>query len=334
MLFSWIFASSAENQNFPQAKMETLTLPSNSSMDVFPNNTTASYTVELAHPLVIPDDAEIGLAEIQYPHTWYTVPRNMGNLRLRHKNQQGAITVPMPYGMFESQEHFCQALTLTLKSTRVVTSDEDEQEATAAERPVYNPVEYSRNVWRYTPLGQDGDRPRTTTTITTIPGPRKKVQRVQAGEEEFYDISIRFNSVHEKVIVVVNENCVLEMDPKISMFLGFDETSFLPGAPYVGDRVFDISQGLHALYVYCDIIQPRHVGDTQATLLRTIPVDGNNGDRITKIFSKPFFFRCNTRKISKIKIDIKSELGESVPFETSPSEVTLQIRKVKPYEEI
>lgn len=50
-----------------------LTLPSNSSMDYFPNNTLSHYITRLPHTLDLDGSWEIGLAEIQYPHSWYNV---------------------------------------------------------------------------------------------------------------------------------------------------------------------------------------------------------------------------------------------------------------------
>ena len=46
----------------------------------------------------------------------------------------------------------------------------------------------------------------------------------------------------------------------------------------------DLEHGFHDLYVYCDIIQPQYVGDTFVPLLRIIPVEGEDGQRISKSF--------------------------------------------------
>ena len=50
-----------------------LTLPSNSSMDYFPDNTLSHYITRLPRTLDLDGSWEIGLAEIQYPHSWYNV---------------------------------------------------------------------------------------------------------------------------------------------------------------------------------------------------------------------------------------------------------------------
>jgi len=48
-----------------------VTLPSDSSLDTYPNNTTSRFTVKLPDRIVLDDEYEVGLAEFIYPHTWF-----------------------------------------------------------------------------------------------------------------------------------------------------------------------------------------------------------------------------------------------------------------------
>ena len=51
-----------------------LMLPSNSSMDVFPDNTLSKFKVNLSQPIDLnPHNWEVGLAEIQFPVSWYNI---------------------------------------------------------------------------------------------------------------------------------------------------------------------------------------------------------------------------------------------------------------------
>ena len=50
-----------------------VTLPSDSSVNYFPDNTVANYVTKLPDRLVLDGDYEVGLAEIIYPHSWYNV---------------------------------------------------------------------------------------------------------------------------------------------------------------------------------------------------------------------------------------------------------------------
>ena len=50
-----------------------MTLPSNASMKLHPDNTLAHCITDLPQHLDLTGEWECGLAEIQYPHTWYNV---------------------------------------------------------------------------------------------------------------------------------------------------------------------------------------------------------------------------------------------------------------------
>jgi len=50
-----------------------VTLPSNSSMDYYPENTVARYTTRLASPIELEGDWEVGLAKMSIPCVVYNV---------------------------------------------------------------------------------------------------------------------------------------------------------------------------------------------------------------------------------------------------------------------
>ena len=54
-----------------------LVLPSNSSIEVFPDNKTSDFKVQLPKSVSLEGSWECGLAEIQYPRSWYTMPQTL-----------------------------------------------------------------------------------------------------------------------------------------------------------------------------------------------------------------------------------------------------------------
>lgn len=50
-----------------------VTLPSNSSPEVYPDNTLTHFRVKLPQPITLEGQWEVGLAEIVYPHQWYNL---------------------------------------------------------------------------------------------------------------------------------------------------------------------------------------------------------------------------------------------------------------------
>ena len=59
-----------------------ITLPSNSSMQYFPDNKTSNFVMKLSRTLQIDGEWEVGLAEIDYPHTWYNIPEGKNSVEI------------------------------------------------------------------------------------------------------------------------------------------------------------------------------------------------------------------------------------------------------------
>src|SRR5271163_3948997 len=49
----------------------------------------------------------------------------------------------------------------------------------------------------------------------------------------------------------------------------------------------DSEAGIHALYVYCDLLHFSHVGDIKALLLRVVSSGGVTGDVIARYYEHP-----------------------------------------------
>ena len=62
-------------------------LPSNASLDKFPNNTLTEYRVYLPQTISLTGDWEVALTEIHYPHSWNNVQGNAEN-RFYLRDQQ------------------------------------------------------------------------------------------------------------------------------------------------------------------------------------------------------------------------------------------------------
>jgi hypothetical protein len=111
----------------------------------------------------------------------------------------------------------------------------------------------------------------------------------------------------------------------LSLILGFggkevkiDKTG---ESPYVTDL-----STITSIYTYCDIIQPQIVGDTSARLLRSIPVEGKYGDIITKTFTNIQYLPVKTKSFGDVKIILRNDTGDPVPFERGKVIATLYFR--------
>ena len=96
------------------------------------------------------------------------------------------------------------------------------------------------------------------------------------------------------------------------------------------ERAVGLEHGFHDLYVYCDIIQSQYVGDALVPLLRIVPVEGKDGERISKSFIRPQYVPVSGRQFETIEVNIKPDTGEFVPFEFKRVLLTLHFRHSRP----
>ena len=89
----------------------------------------------------------------------------------------------------------------------------------------------------------------------------------------------------------------------------------LEKSQYIAESNFDIKAGFHTIFVYCDIIKPHLVGDTQTNLLKYIQVPNNAKyrDQVRLIFSKINYFPLISNEFESISLVIiyrRSKIGK------------------------
>ena len=82
----------------------------------------------------------------------------------------------------------------------------------------------------------------------------------------------------------------------IGQMLGFSPNTVI-SITSTAERAVDLEHGCHDLYVYCEIIQSQYVGDALVPLLRIVPVERKDGERISKSFINPAILTCQQKAI-------------------------------------
>ena len=91
-----------------------LTLPSNASSDIFPDNKTTSYRVKLPQAINLRGEWEVGLYSINYPRTWYTLGNNF-DTHIYTSDQSGLFsTTIIDYGFYETMPDLVKSVNKTL----------------------------------------------------------------------------------------------------------------------------------------------------------------------------------------------------------------------------
>ena len=69
-----------------------LTLPSDSSSQYYPENSTASFNTKLSERIELDGDYEVGLAQLIYPHSWFNFVNDDESLWVSVKNKDNTFT--------------------------------------------------------------------------------------------------------------------------------------------------------------------------------------------------------------------------------------------------
>ena len=94
-----------------------LALPSNASLDVFPDNKTTEYRVKLPQPIDLDGNWEVGLYSISYPHTWYTLRDINADTYFYYVEGSGWPSVAtVKYGHYETMQDFVKNMNAALES--------------------------------------------------------------------------------------------------------------------------------------------------------------------------------------------------------------------------
>ena len=93
-------------------------------------------------------------------------------------------------------------------------------------------------------------------------------------------------------------------------------------SPYVADLSF-----FSSIFTYCNIVEAQMVGNVNAKLIKTIPVEGTHGDIIINTFTNIQYVPVETKSFEDVEILLRTDTGEPVPFERGKVVVTLHFRK-------
>ena len=77
-----------------------------------------------------------------------------------------------------------------------------------------------------------------------------------------------------------------------------------------------------------DICQYQLVGDTEAPLLQVVSTNYSNENYVEKIFDSPHYVPLSRNNLETIEVDIRSDLGDPIQFQTGKVVVKLHFRKI------
>lgn len=292
-----------------------LTLPSNSSMDIFPDNTVASFRTKLPGPLELGlGDWEVGLSEIILPKTWNNITgRDHAHIAVvTDAKTPKRLNIPIPQGRYASVKNLLGTCNNALRAAGV-------KEVTFRTLPDRSTIglEITQGVSSVI-LGRDIAF-KLGFSKFAFSGPLDLPSKLQV------ELSLK-SEVPEAVVVVVE-------DDSLHQPLAFGltkskkkKTTTLQRVIYVTSEMPKLDQG--AIFIYCDLVRARPVGDSVVPLLRVLATSrGVSGDLIAQSFQPIHYLPVNRSSFDTVEVHIRHDTGDPVAFQSGKVIITLHFRR-------
>jgi hypothetical protein len=290
-----------------------LVLPSNSSKSYYRDNTLTQFTTRLQSRIELSCDYECALEEIQFTRSWYNVPRNSGRALFSYAS--GADLIALKPASDDDDNG--------LKKDRAKEAKDGLYTQIDIPSGYYSSIQHI--VDEFNLVIQDA------MSHTHIPSLENNIVKMVPLDRDKFP-RFRYAPIKKKVTIWLQPGSGIAFDDYLANMLGMRinpvvNTSKSPRA-IGGQTAADLNGGINALYVYCDILQNVALGDVAAPLLRVIDASGQHGENIHRIYNPARYVPVRLHSFDSININIRTDLGEIVPFETGNVVVTLHFRPV------
>jgi hypothetical protein len=271
-------------------------LPSDSSLDVYPDNTIAKFSTKLARSVDLDGAYDVGLSEIIYPADYYNVDNRERDysfgIKQRNFDTDGKIVqeidrfkIQIKSDLYYTRQEFLEKINTEINTNLI---------------RLHIPVEIVMKI-------DVSDR-----VVITI---------ARSGPQVAVDIQ------EEGLILKM----FFELSSQFSKRLGFDKSvsiSVDDSTPHRAKNKFDLFMGKKLMYVYSDVVTYSLVGDVSVPLLRvcSLPEPSTN-NTIHLSFPDIHYKPVQKSHFDTIDISINTEEGMLMPFQSGKVLITLHFRR-------
>jgi hypothetical protein len=303
-----------------------ITAPSNSSMELYPENTLTNYTVHLPRQIDLDGPYEVALTTFQYTRSWNNVSEDFNQILFSINGLE--MKTKIPIGFYETEYELLNGiLDSIMKAMKKMSSQNTDMEAYLKECELHQFFQFvykekSRRVAIYL---------RMQTSITFHP----RMSGMLGYEKTHFDFirneghhaaATSGNDVVEHGLFNFEEVETKEENLRVEKYVEVLKNNKTPKRFHAENEI-DLEQGLYMLCVYCNILEEQIVGDTMVPLLKIVAVEGRHGQNITREYINPQYVPVFMTHFSELEIDIRDDAGARVPFERGRVLATLHFRR-------
>lgn len=292
-----------------------ITLPSNASMHIYPDNTLAHYTTLLPHRIQLDGLWEAALTEIMYPPTFNNIVGGDIWFEVYIPHNDKKITEVVPEQTLEKDKYFTKyplpnnEISDQIKRYYIPEGFYENMDSLLVligRRIAPHTINYDKNYNRVTITYNDMSNIRLYALCPSL--------AVILGfhHPPTYDFELvgRANYIfhkHEHEVLNVGDNkttwCA-SFHPKLDFFVPSH------------------------MYIYCDVVEPNLVGDSFSPLLRIVKIDPKFNHKLSMVnFTSLYYIPVLKREFQTIEINIRDDQGDLIPFDSEKLNVRLHFRR-------
>ena len=276
----------------------TVDLVSNASNHIHPQNYLAAFTNELMIPIELDREYEVAIIELFHPVLLFKNQEKKTSFDIAINGIVLWSDIELVYKQEDTVSNICEKINKTIKS---------HDELATYIKSLHKSSQYHL----------------PSVSLSEQPGEGKKNAAIYPGSIDYEGLNGEKRKARLNIVFT---------DYNFLRILGFEpadylkeskDTSSIIRAKYLHDK----RHINNLMFIYCDIIDEHHVGDTMANSLRVVALWKEKEPKIYgHTFIKPIYFPVRHQRISSISIMLMDETGTSIAFDYGTVYLSLHFR--------
>lgn len=299
-----------------------LTLLSNSSLQVFPENKTSSFSVKLPREVKLSENYEVALCEISYPATIENVTKNNNQLVIRIEN--------LPTQALDGTKNARTDFVTTNEDSEKVPDDPHIDVHITIPVGYYQSLDdivYSINneLFNYVPEYKDWQS--KGLSLFNWDATRRRLKFDRTLMEAV--MKTKFKPTKKNYALVIKAY----LQNRLALQIGYEPKECLmtgKGIHHHASLNFGYSD---TFMVYMDLVEPQIVGDVHAQIIKVVQSIEPHlrfGDTCFRSFTDRNYIPLLKRNFETISVDIRESAGgRLLPFSFGSAYILLHFRKIK-----
>ena len=321
--------------------MAYVVLPSNSSLEYFPNNTLANFNVRLGKPLILDGAFEVALVEIIYPNKRLTVEPADASMKIYLTKIEKIKLPELPMKPKEPAKEKDKVKYKAARADYKKKIKNFKQTLKSHKNEVIKLVgtKISKELFKLKTFPTVYEKKKIVTSTRTLKaGVYNNAEEINEQVQEITNtiesLNISLDKQTDLFTVTIDGEKIkkVELSLRMAELLGFKGSTqgYTISKTEKATLQPQLEGNTHSLYIYSSLVDNQLVGDTVAPLLRVVCPPGEKiGQQVSEKYIKPYYLPVHSNYIDTIDIQIRTTTGFLFPFMSgSPVVISLHFRKV------